>query len=64
MIQQIVTNNLIHVKGRQDAVIPQMAWMNIEMDLAAKQKANSTLMNSGPWKIPGEHGAARLRATN
>jgi len=53
-----MTSRLIHVKGHQDmgttSVLPRTAWMNIEMDMAAKQKADNTQTNSGPWQIPVE----------
>jgi len=52
------------MKGHQDAgtmiVLPQIAWMNFKMDMAAKKKADNTQMNSRPWQIPGESWSCRI----
>jgi len=31
------------------------------MDMAAKKKADSTQMNTGPWQIPGESWSCRIK---
>jgi len=66
MIQQNlnVNSTLIHVKGHQDTgattILLQMAWMNIEMDMATKQKVDSTMPYSGPWKMSGEPWSCKI----
>jgi len=53
-----MTSRLIHMKGHQDTgtmtVLPRTAWMNIEMDTAAKKKVEKTQTKNGAWHIPGE----------
>jgi len=53
-----MTSRLTHMKGHQDmgtmTVLPRQASMNIEMDMAAKEKVDKNQMESGAWHIPGE----------
>jgi len=53
-----MTSQLTHVKGHQDmgttTVLPRTAWMNIKMDMAAKEKVDKNQTKSRAWHIPGE----------
>ncbi len=59
-----MTSRLIHVKGHQDmgimTVLPRLAWMNIKMDMAAKDKVDKNQTESGGWHILGEQWSCHI----